>query len=241
MSTESNIAWALLAFGLLAGAGGYAAGRKVHRVGPLVLNFRKAATRAMDDASEFFKSAKKREAEIAPSTKRFRTHGELPLQAAEKAYFRVGTEEHRSKLKTLREGMISLTERQQARLEKLWEQDIAFVAPIVARQSGITKIDRPRFPGKHHPDKLLPDQIHVGPQGAPQTTPAPQTAPALVTKSLRDQFHALKNEAKTRLGSWSAAIAEVRAKHGDLLKRLATEDKTYWEKYTSAHPEWKAA
>lgn len=220
MSDESNIAWALLAFGLLAAGGGYAAGRKVHReADPLVLQFRNAANKVMGDAAAFFRISKLRENEIAPKRGRFSSHDELPLTAADKAYFTVGTKEAREKLATLRQNEIMLTKRQRERLDRLWEQDIAFVAPIVARQSGITKIERPRFPGKHHPDKLLPDQIHVGAQGAIEHKPR--------ADSVKERWKALRKELQEKHGGdldkWTAEI-----KAHPLTAELKQKENSYW-------------
>jgi hypothetical protein len=214
VSTETNIALGLLAFGILSASGGYAVGRRVHRADDLVLQFRRAANETMGQVAAFHRIARLREKEIAPSTRRFRSHGELPLTAADKAYFQVGAQEARRKLGSLKDAHLQLTKRQRDRLAKLWTEDIAHSAPIVARQSGITKVEHQ--PGKHHPDKLLPHQ------GAGGGTPAARTE-----GKLRDQWKALRKELQDKhggdLAKWTAEI-----KNHPLTQQVKQKDSDYW-------------
>lgn len=220
MSDNSNLAWWLLVFGagaVVLGGGGYAAGRHIHGPTKDVRAFRDAASRIFADIRKFYRVAKLREKEIAPSTKRFRSHDELPLSAADKAYFRTGTEDARTQLTTLNKGLISLTTRQQETLAKLWLEDITQIAPIVARQSGIAKVQHQL--GKRHPDKLLPDQIHVGPQGAIEHKPR--------ADSVKERWKALRKELQEKHGGdldkWTAEI-----KAHPLTAELKQKENSYW-------------
>ena len=234
MSENSNLAWWLLAFGagtlVLGGGAGYAAGRKLHGPTADVRIFRDAANRVFADIRKFYRVAKLREKEIAPSSKRFRKHGELPLTAADKAYFRTGTEDARTQLTNLNKGLISLTTRQQETLARLWLEDITQIAPIVARQSGIAKVQHQL--GKRHPDKLLPDQIHVGPQHAAPASHQPKKAGAddvARWKELRKELQQKHNSDKAK---W---VGEI--KNHPLTLAVKQSAPGYWQSQVQNVPE----
>lgn len=202
MSTESNIAWALLAFGLLTAGGGYAAGRKLHGPDKDMVNARKAASRNMDEIDAFIREIKLREKEIAAKGGVL-GHGELGMPEAERTYYKDRVKELNGKLSTLRSAYAILTKSQRGRLERQANVDYKAIAPTVARQSHI----------EHVPQQA---RIEHKPQQGPSRS-----------ESIKERWKDLRRELQSKhrgdLDKWTAEI-----KAHPLTAELKQKENSYW-------------
>lgn len=210
MSDDNTIYYvgAGLAALMLLGAG-YGVGRKAHRVGKAQLEHRKAATKYMNEVQRVLKTMARDEQLVAVRNSKIPglSHGEVPLSEAKKNYYRQEIADIKKQLAILHGGPMGLSDRQIARLQALQSIDYAKLLPTIARQANIG--ETPRI------------------EQAPQTPTTPAT-PATPAANEKGQFHQLKDEAHKRLGNWDAAIAELVAKHGGLLKDLKQKHGAWW-------------
>lgn len=209
MSDGSTLAWGLLALGILAAGGGYAAGRKLHGPDKDMVNARKAASRNMDEIDAFIREIKLREKEVAAKSG-ILGHGEIGMPEAERTYYKDRVKELNGKISTLRSAYAILTKSQRGRLARLSNVDYKAIAPTVARQSHLEHMPRLEGPS-------------TGAQGNAQQ--------GLVErwKELRKELQRKYNGDKTK---W---VAEI--KGNALTQQVKEKEPGYWASQLKIVPE----